>query len=156
VGASGITALTNGNYAVGSRSWNNGPATEAGAVTWGDGATGLTGVVTTTNSLMGATAGDQVSSGYVWALTNGNYVVLSPNWSNGVAAEAGAVTLGDGRGGSTGPITRTNSVLGLASGGSSLNYADDIANNQLVVGRPAENLVTFFGVAGVYLPLIRR
>ncbi len=54
-----MTALTNGNYVVASPNWDNGPIVDAGAVTWGDGTTGITGPVTTTNSLHGTTAGDR-------------------------------------------------------------------------------------------------
>jgi len=101
VGSFGVTALTNGNYVVSSPSWDNGAVTGAGAVTWGSGTTGVTGVVSTANSLVGSTANDQVglsgmTSG-VTALTNGNYVVSSSNWDNGGVAGAGAVTWGSGR-----------------------------------------------------------
>ena len=40
-----MTELANGNYVVGSSSWDNGAAAEAGAVTWGDGTSGVTGAV---------------------------------------------------------------------------------------------------------------
>ena len=39
--------------------WDNGGITDVGAVTWGDGASGMTGVVSVSNSLVGATADDQ-------------------------------------------------------------------------------------------------
>ena len=74
-----MTALTNGNYVVRSPDWNNGAATEAGAVTWGSGTTGVSGVVSAANSLVGSTVNDLVgSTSGVTALTNGNYVVSSP------------------------------------------------------------------------------
>ena len=57
VGYGGVTALTNGNYVVASFSWNNGAATDAGAATWGSGTTGVSGVVSAANSLVGSTAG---------------------------------------------------------------------------------------------------
>ncbi len=41
----GVTALSNGNYVVRSPYWDNGAATDAGAVTWGSGTTGCTGAV---------------------------------------------------------------------------------------------------------------
>ena len=57
VGNGGITVLRdNLNYVVVSPDWNNG----AGAVTLGNGATGVTGVVGSTNSLVGAASGDHV------------------------------------------------------------------------------------------------
>ncbi len=45
-------ALTNGNYVVASENWNG----NRGAVTWGNGTSGSSGVVTTTNSLEPAAA----------------------------------------------------------------------------------------------------
>jgi hypothetical protein len=75
-----VTALTNGNYVVSSTSWNNGGATDAGAVTWGSGTVGVKGVVSAANSLVGS-MDDQISNNGVTALTNGSYVVISPNWT---------------------------------------------------------------------------
>ena len=72
VGLYGVTALTNGNYVVGSGNWNNGAAWNAGAVTFGSGTTGVSGVVSAANSLVGTTAFDFVGSIGITALTNGN------------------------------------------------------------------------------------
>src|SRR5262249_11378597 len=102
VGSQGVTALTNGNYAVRSPGWHNGAAANAGAVTWGSGATGVSGVVSAANSLVGAAATDLIGSAGVTALANGNYVVASPFWDNGAIADAGAVTLGSGTTGVSG------------------------------------------------------
>ncbi len=71
VGSNGAVALSNGNYVVVSEFWNG----RMGAATWGNGASGSSGVVTTTNSLVGSSANDEVGSYGVVALTNGNYVV---------------------------------------------------------------------------------
>ena len=54
-----MTALTNGNYVVAAPHWDNGAATDAGAVTWGSGTSGVTGVVSRANSLVGSTANDE-------------------------------------------------------------------------------------------------
>ena len=114
VGSSGVTALTNGNYVVRSQLWDN-PATaalDAGAVTWGNGAGGTVGLVTSANSLVGGTAGDNVGSGGATALTNGNYVVSSASWDNPAIADVGAVTWGNGAGGTVGTVAATNSLVG--------------------------------------------
>ena len=87
----------------------------AGAVTWGSGTAGVSGPVSATNSLVGSTANDSVGGGVgdgVTALTNGNYVVSSPDWTNGAAAGAGAVTWGSGTAGVSGPVSATNSLVG--------------------------------------------
>jgi hypothetical protein len=111
-----VKALRNGNYVVISPSWDNGSIEDAGAVTWGDGTSGTTGVVSAANSLVGSTAQDQLGSTYsdggVLALSNGNYVVSAPQWDNGSTVDAGAVTWGDGTNGTTGVVSASNSLIG--------------------------------------------
>ena len=147
VGYDGVVVLTNGNYVVTSFYWDNGAATDAGAVTRGNGTTGVRGVVSSANSLVGTTANDRIGStwtGYpssldrtVTALANGNYVIVSSSWSNDPVMGAGAVTLGVGAGNpTTGVISTANSVLGItANGGIYLNFGYDTVNQQLG-GRP--------------------
>jgi len=115
VGSSGVTALTNGNYVVRSRNWD-GAAVNVGAVTFGNGTTGINGPVTTTNSLHGTTAGDNVGRNGVTALTNGNYVVTSTNWNDGSTVDVGAATFGDGTTGIAGAVTTSNSLHGTTAG----------------------------------------
>src|SRR6202007_598536 len=57
-GAISIKALSNGNYVVLSSNWNG----NRGAVTWGNGSTGISGPVSDNNSLVGSNAGDQVGN----------------------------------------------------------------------------------------------
>ena len=115
VGSGGITALSNGNYVVDSTSWNNGSVANAGAVTWGSGTTGVTGIVSPANSLVGSTASDRVGESGVTALINGNYVVVSANWNNGSVSNVGAVTWGNGTTGVTGVVSAANSLVGSTS-----------------------------------------
>ena len=144
VGQYGITALNNGNYVVLSPNWNNGAVADVGAATWCDGPVGCTGAISHTNSLLGNTANDRLSLG-VTTLDNGNYVLWSPYWSNGLATSAGAITWCNGTTSCAGSITTLNSVLGqAASGGLTMTYTFDNVNNQLIVGRPADNRVTLF------------
>ena len=107
VGSAGIVALNNGNFVVRSTLWNN----STGAVTWGSGSTGISGTVSAGNSLIGSTANDQVGSGGVTALSNGNYVVSSSLW-DGAAVDLGAVTWGNGTTGTIGVISASNSLVG--------------------------------------------
>jgi len=116
VGSSGVTALSNGNYVVASSQWKNQTEAFAGAVTWANGATGITGPVSTENSLYGTQAQNYVGDGGVTALTNGNYVVASYNWANGSELSAGAVTWGNGATGITGAVTAENSLVGSQDG----------------------------------------
>jgi len=115
VSLSGVTALANGNYVVCSQSWRNNGVTEAGAVTWGNGSTGSSGVVSAVNSLVGTTVDDQLGKAGVTALTNGNYVVFSPSWDHGATADVGAVTWGSGVAGITGTVSAANSLLGSSA-----------------------------------------
>lgn len=117
IGATGtVTLLTNGNYVVTSIGWDNGAATSAGAVTWGSGATGISGVISAANSLVGSSANDQVGGQGITALTNGNYVVSSSNWNNGGTADVGAVTWVDGTTGLVGAVSAANSLIGPTAG----------------------------------------
>src|SRR5207245_4297328 len=97
-----IMLLSNGNYLIGSPNWNG----QRGAVTWGNGATGVSGTVSEANSLVGSNPGnyprnnnpgDGVGFGnYAYAgvtrLTTCNYVVQSPSW-NGTRGERTCVTV---------------------------------------------------------------
>ena len=155
VGGFGVTALANGNYVVNSPGWNNAGAADAGAVTWGSGATSgfrLVGAVSASNSLVGTTAGDQVGGsisvagspthgGGITELANGNYVVASPEW-NGTR---GAVTWGNGASGISGPVSAGNSLVGAAAGDfvgggdRATNYVTALANGNYVVISPEWN-----------------
>lgn len=198
VGGLGVVALSNGNYVVASPLWNNGAVADAGAASWGDGATGTVGTIAATNSLVGAQTSDQIASGFIAALSDGNYVVHSPlwnsrgaathgagtagvvgpvtavnslvgsvtsdnvgsllarafpggwyvvkssSWDNAAISNAGAVTLA-GRCVFSGTLSASNSVLGtVANQGASMTFDFDPVRAQLVVGRPASNLVSLF------------
>lgn len=209
-----ITPLRNGNYVVVSADWRDpgGNATSVGAVTWVDGSGPATGVVSTDNSLVGSSKGDQVGHDGVVAVGAGNYVVVSPDWDNGTSADAGAVTWGNGLGGVSGTISAHNSLVGsttddrvgdsgragiralvdlgddhhvihsgswnngagaitlarssfrlagtiqaynsvragAAAGFPDLSHAYDAARSMLVVGRPAENIVSLFTIDQVF------
>ncbi len=114
-GESGVTALTNGNFVVSSARWDSALAVDVGAATWINGATGGTGVVNDGNSLVGTTANDFVGAFAATALTNGNYVIASTAWSNGMATQAGAVTWGNGTTGITGHVSAANSLVGTTT-----------------------------------------
>ncbi len=116
VGNGGVTALSNGNYVVTSTNWDNGATADVGAVTWGNGTSGTFGAVSAANSLIGSTAGDNLGSGGIVALTNGNYVVRSNLWDNGATADVGAVTWGNGSGGTAGSVSAANSLIGVTAG----------------------------------------
>ncbi len=118
VGFGGVAALRDGNYAVSSPDWNLG----RGAVTWGDGTTGSSGLVAPANSLVGSQNGDLVGRGDTTGfidlpsgvcgglipLEGGAYLVNSPWWNN----KRGAVTrIGDAAA-RIGTVTAANSLTG--------------------------------------------
>ena len=122
-GIQGITLLNTGNYLIGSVNWNS----KRGAVTWASGHTGVSGVLSEANSLVGSTANDYVGYGVygydgATPLANGNYLVKSPYWN----ARRGAVTLGNGATGIRGTVSAANSLVGSASG-------DEVGNDGITL-----------------------
>src|SRR5262249_2470349 len=89
VANAGAAPLTNGNYVVSSYIWNG----HRGAATWGSGTAGASGTISSANSLIGNN-GDHVGR-LVTALSNGNYVVLSPLYNYRGAATWGSGTSGN-------------------------------------------------------------
>jgi len=136
----GVAALGNGNYVVSSMNWSG-----IGAATWADGAEGLTGPVSLSNSFVGTSPGDQI--GYsVTPLPNGNYVIVSPNWSNGTAAQVGAVTWADGTAGLIGAASIANSLIGTTPG-------DQIGGGQVTILEPPCPLCHYNIYSGGVAPL---
>ncbi|RIK86697.1 MAG: hypothetical protein DCC67_02470 [Planctomycetota bacterium] len=143
----GVTVLSNGNYVISSPQWDNGAAVDAGAVTWGSGTSGVSGVVSAANSLVGSTALDMVGAlnspfgsvgGAVTALANGNYVVSSPGWDNGADDDAGAVTWASGETGIAGVIDASNSLVGVMPGnGVGGAGVTALASGNYVINSPA-------------------
>ena len=114
-----VRLLNNGNYLVTTGTWNN----NRGAVTFGNAATGVSGAISASNSLVGSTPltavaneyasykyGDQIGNG-VQLLANGNYVVVASGWNMGV----GAIALGSGTTGLTGTVSAATALVGDSS-----------------------------------------
>ncbi len=126
----GVTALSNGHYVVASGNWNG----NRGAVTWGNGTTGVTGVVSSSNSLVGTSANDYVGYYGTTDLENGNYVVVSPNWNG----NRGAATWVNGNAAITGTVSAANSLVGGFAG----DYIEGVTvltNGNYVVRTPRWN-----------------
>lgn len=115
VGNGSVIVLTNDNYVVNSLYWDDGNLIDVGAVTWGNGNTGIHGEVSVHNSLIGSSIKDVVGYPRVIALNNGNYVVASMGWDKGSINDAGAVTWGDGTIGTRGIVSSNNSLVGSTS-----------------------------------------
>ncbi|MCA9006594.1 MAG: hypothetical protein KDA70_15080, partial [Planctomycetaceae bacterium] len=143
IGSGGVTALPNGNFLVSSPKWSNGGAGgEIGAVTFGNGITGVTGVVSASNSLVGSSSNDGIAGANIIVLSNGNYVVSNPYWDNGATANVGAVTFGDATNGVTGVISQANSLVGAhANDRIGFNYGNEpgiklLSNGNYLAGSP--------------------
>src|SRR5581483_4671302 len=117
VGNGGVTALSDGNFLVCSPAWNG----NAGAVTWASGTSGVSGMISATNSLVGANPNDLVGGSFIdygngnsnygtnlQVLSNDNYLVLSPSWNGGM----GAATWGSATTGVSGTVSAANSLVG--------------------------------------------
>ena len=130
--AAGVVKLPNGNYLILLQAWDNGPAKDAGAVTLGNGTTGITGVISSSNSLVGTSNDDNVGV-TVYILPNSNYVVQSANWDNGTVVNAGAVTLGNGTTGITGVVSSSNSLVGTSKDDQVGNNVQILSNGNYVV-----------------------
>ncbi len=117
VGSGGIQILANGNFLIKSPLWRNSTsnAAKAGAVTWVNAVTGLSGAVFDGNSLVGTSADDRVGQSEVVLLSTGHYVVPVPQWDNAAVADAGAVVWGNGNVGISGPVTTSNALFGITS-----------------------------------------
>ena len=134
----GIKILSNGNYVVWSRNGTR------GAVTFGSGTTGVSGVIGAANSLVGGSLNDGIGSAPspnlgIYPLTNGNYVVVGTAWHNSAGEGVGSVTLGNGITGTSGVVSPQNSLVGNVPGDLSelLVYALTNGNYVLVSWRRA-------------------
>ncbi|HEY2413879.1 MAG TPA: dockerin type I domain-containing protein [Pirellulaceae bacterium] len=140
--STGVVALANGNYVVLSPQWDSNGIQDAGAATFGGGVTGAAGLISDANSLVGTAAGDQVGIGAL-VLSNGNYVVLSPNWDDGDVTDVGAATFGNGQTGVSGPVNEANSLVGRMANdrvgwGSSFSpYATSLTNGNYLIDSPS-------------------
>ncbi len=136
----GIYPLTNGNYVTTAPSYSTSTIASEGAAVWADGTKALIGVINQASSLLtGNLANDQVGLGGVVALTNGNYVVLSPDWNS----NRGAATWGSGVSGTGGGVGLANSLIGFAIGDNVGTSATALTNGNYVVSS-----VNFSGAKG--------
>lgn len=127
VGRAGVFALASGNYVVASQ--------PTGAVTFGSGTTGVTGAITTGNSLMTG-PGDEIR---VHALANGNYVVVSGNM----------LTWGSGATGVTGLRTAANSYLGTLGNPVNQESVVTFPNGHFAIGLPGLDVGSVTDAGGI-------
>ncbi|RPI81368.1 MAG: hypothetical protein EHM42_10745, partial [Planctomycetaceae bacterium] len=125
-----VQPLSTGNVVITSPGDDAG-GTNTGAVYLFNGATG-----DLISTLRGSTTGD-LSGSSVRVLPNGNYLVVSPSWDNGAAANAGAVTWGSGTAGVAGTVSAANSLVGsTASDGVGSSGVTALSNGNYVLRSP--------------------
>lgn len=150
IGFGGVTLLSNSNYLIRSARWRNGTVTNAGAITWGSGISGISGNINTENSLLGSGVNDQIGSGGITAIENGNYIIDSPDWDNGAIVNNGAITFGNGTIGTNGIISACNSVLGSGTVGIARVVYNSVFN-YIIVSKQADNSLILFNPSGMTL-----
>jgi hypothetical protein len=148
VGASNTLApLSNGGYLVGSPFWSNADLPSAGAITLCP-ASGCSGPITSANSLLGVQRNEMAGLDALAEVADGYYVASNARFTD----SHGSISLCKTDTGCANPISTLNSVIGSipnSDPGLRMTYAYDALHHQLIVGRPAENLVTFFAYGGV-------
>jgi Repeat of unknown function (DUF5650)/Secretion system C-terminal sorting domain len=153
-----VNALENGNYTVTSLGVDNGTISNAGAVTWGNGSTGIVGTIGINNSLMGGRSDDAVGYGDINGTTplpNGNYLALSRAWDLALTSDAGAITYGNSTTGVSGLVNNCFSVTGSYSGNgiaSNFGYWYNTFHDYLIVGKrigPGISTISIYNPRGM-------
>jgi hypothetical protein len=132
VGSNGIAVLANGDYVVGSTSYDNGGLQNVGAATLCSGTGGCTGAVNGSNSLIGASADDSV--GYAVPHPNGGYFVAAVYWDDGPTPNVGLVVRCSATG-CTGVISDTGGIKGSQAN----DYVGDLrvlSNGNYIIANP--------------------
>ncbi len=138
VGTNPPINLGDGRIALGTRTWTNGGAARAGAVTIIDPDQALIGPITASNSLVGSSVDDQIST--VRSLGNGDLVVISPDWDRGSVTNAGAVTLIRGPTGLTGHINESNSYVGSHIGDGLGLFVHPLVTGDFLIAAPRRTI----------------
>jgi hypothetical protein len=135
LGSLSVTPLTNGNDVVPSTGWDTAQI-DVGAARLCSGTGGCAGPITSATSLVGSEGNDVVGAS-IAALTNGNYVVLTPSFNSPTQSDVGAATWCNGATGCIGNITTSNSLVGT-TGSSRVgsNGAAALPNGNYVVRSP--------------------
>jgi hypothetical protein len=111
-----VAALANGHYVVETRAWSGLPDFR-GAVTWGNGVTGVTGAISSARSIVARSAGGFSTLSSAVALSDGHYVIAAPGWDDGRLGPVGAVFWIDGSGPGSGPLDgfRERATIGASA-----------------------------------------
>ncbi|MGE0482662.1 MAG: filamentous hemagglutinin N-terminal domain-containing protein [Gammaproteobacteria bacterium] len=147
VGDWDVSEISNGRYYVASPDWNG----DMGALTFGSITTGVAGVVSAANSLVGSSAGDRIGQEIVDLFFTDRLLVLSETWNG----SRGSVTVINPAAPLTGVVSATNSLVGSAAGDQVGAIAQQLftANNQGLVVLRTTNWNSNAGAVTVFDPL---
>ncbi len=138
----------NGDYVVLRPSWDSPTVQDAGAVTRINGDTGLTGFVDATNSLVGPRTAT-FRGATLTELTNGNFVIAQPNWTDDEGTTIGAATLIDSSGEATGVFDASTSLVGSSEDDFEDVVVTPLSNGNYVVETPFWDDETLVNAAAV-------
>ncbi|MFK7917957.1 MAG: HYR domain-containing protein [Ilumatobacter sp.] len=130
-----IHVLTSGDYVVLAGVAPTKGTPPIGAATFGSGNTGVTGELSAQRSLLGSTSND-FRLARVEELTNGNFVIVTPGWDDGSAADVGAATLGQAGVGVVGTISSSTSLVGTQQDDGREMGVEPLTNGHYVVSTP--------------------
>lgn len=149
-GAGAPRFLPNGHYVIMSSLWSDGAVSGVGATTWCNGFTGTSGSVSSSNSLIGSTAGDGIGLS-VTVLPNGSYAVSRPKWDlpSPATADVGAVTLCQADGPTTGVVSSANSAHGSTAGDEAATVAAMADGRHAIMGALWDDPVSNIPDAGI-------
>jgi hypothetical protein len=140
--------------------WDNGPTLNAGAVTFCSGTSGCKGTISAANSLLGVRGNYHLGYGGIEPVVNNDYLVISSYWPSGAMYGEGNLAWCDGTSGCLGSSSwYPRSAYGSIGEGSQLRGVYDAVNNQVLVGRPEDNIVTILGAKIeylVFLPMVKK
>ncbi len=145
--------LSNHNIVLLNPQWNN----DTGAATFVDivNGIGMTGDISSSNSVVGSQTDDRVGSGGIVEFGNSRFAILSPEWANGGNTTAGAVTWGNIDTGVSGVLGLGNSLVGQSTADRIGDDSDDfesVTGNLWVLNTPRwsgnKSALTFFDISG--------
>lgn len=111
-----VTVLPDGHIVITVPDANRNPLVQVGAVAFRRSDQPLTGLLDPTNALYGSVESDRVGSGGLRVLSDGSYLVLSPNVDLPGIVDAGAATIGAAGVGVSGLVSAANSRVGRSAG----------------------------------------
>lgn len=127
-----VLSLANGNYVVGSSTWDYGNISDAGASTLLNGFKPYSGSINKENSIIGTSVGSRVSRPNSVEIGNSNYLVRSEKWTSLQGKRTGSITWGDGSGKTFGQVCEGNSLIGLNTGDSLAEMLEPVGHFTLL------------------------